>query len=86
MNCGMLETGIVEGEPFSASLDLVLNASTFFQLPLADAKRSAHLMAVLIADNWKQALKDEGVTPDEIRSYASAFEHEEAFKARSLLG
>ena len=82
----MLETGIVEGEPFSASLDLVLNASTFFQLPLADAKRSAHLMAVLIADNWKQALKDEGVTPDEIRSYASAFEHEEAFKARSLLG
>lgn len=41
-------------------------------------------MANIIADNWKQVLKLEGVTTNDIRGYASAFEHDEASETRSL--
>ena len=41
-------------------------------------------MASVIADNWKQALKQEGVTTNDLRIYADAFEHDEASGARML--
>jgi len=61
-----------------------LPACEFFGWKSADAKREACKMANIIADNWKQVLKLEGVTTNDIRGYASAFEHDEASETRSL--
>ncbi len=77
----VLETGIIQGGPFDASLDIALDAAEFFELTLTDAKQQASEMAKIIAANWKQALRAEGASPDEIRIYADAFEHDEAEKA-----
>lgn len=38
-------------------------------------------MAATIAKNWKQALRNEGVTSDEVKFYPVAFEHADAEKA-----
>lgn len=77
----VLETGIIQGGPFDASLDIALDAAEFFDLTQADAKQQASVMAKIITANWKQALRAEGASPDEIRIYADAFEHGEAEKA-----
>lgn len=77
----ILETGIIQGGSFDASLDIALEAAEFFELTPADARQQASEMAKIIAANWKQALRAEGASPDEIRIYADAFEHGEAEKA-----
>ena len=43
-------------------------------------------MAKVIASNWKQALRKEGSSGDDIRNFAEALEHAEAEKALSLEG
>ena len=77
----VLETGIIQGGSFDASLDIALDAAEFFDLPPTDARRQASEMAKTIAKNWKQALSAEGTSPDDMRIYADAFEHREAEKA-----
>jgi len=76
-----LETGIIQGGSFDASFDSALEAAEFFDLTPADARLQASRMAETIANNWKQALRTEGASPDEVRNYADAFEHTEAEKA-----
>lgn len=77
----VLETGIIQGGSFDASLDIALEACEFFDLEPADARQYALEMAKIIANNWKQALHDEGASPDELRMYADAFEHLEIERA-----
>lgn len=79
----VLETGIVQGGSFDASLDIALEACEFFDLTPIDAKQQAFQMAETIAKNWKQAFRKEGASSDELRIYAVAFEHVEAEKALS---
>ncbi len=80
----VLETGIIQGESFDASLDIALEACEFFDLAPADARQLASQMAETIANNWKQALRAEGASADEVRIYADAFEHEELERAMGL--
>ncbi len=79
-----LETGIVTGGVFDASLAIALDACEFFELNLPDARLEACRIANVVADNWKQAMKDEGATSDDVRFYADAFEHDDAVFARGL--
>lgn len=81
----VLETGIIQGGSFDASLDIALDACEFFDLAPADARKNTLQMAEIISGNWKQALRDQGATPDDVRTYADAFEHTEAEKALAKL-
>lgn len=80
----VLETGIIQGGSFDASLDIALEACGFFELTPADARQQAFQMAETIANNWKRALRDEGASSDDLRTYADAFEHTESRKALRL--
>jgi serine/threonine-protein kinase HipA len=80
----VLETGIIHGGSFDASLDIALEACEFFELTPADARQKAFQMAETIANNWKQALRDEGASSDDLRTYADAFEHAGTEKALTL--
>lgn len=82
----VLETGIIQGGSFEASLDLALEACEFFDVKPQIAEQEAGKMARIIADNWKQVLREQGSSGDELRAYAKAFEHVEAEKALSLDG
>ena len=80
----ILETGIVQGGSFEASLDIALNACEFFELKPEEAGKLLLKMSKTIADTWRQALLHEGCTADDINSYASAFEHEESERALKI--
>lgn len=80
----VLETGIVQGGSFDASLDIALNACGFFDMGLADAKQEVLNMARTVASNWKKAFRGEAATPDDLRTYAEAFEHAEIETALKL--
>jgi len=77
----VLETGIIRGGSFAASLDLAFDASGHFDLKPEAARHCAAEMAETIAKNWKRALSEEGLSREEIQGYREAFEHEEAEKA-----
>jgi len=80
----VLETGIIQGGSFDASLDIALEACGFFELTPAVARQQAFQMSETIANNWKQALRDEGASSGDLRTYADAFEHTESRKALRL--
>ena len=82
----VLETGIIQGGSFEASLDLALEASEFFDVESAAARQEALRMARIVAGNWKRILREEGTSSDEIRRYAEAFEHTESDRALGLDG
>ena len=69
----VLRTGIIQGGSFDASLEIALEAAEFFDLTPDDARQQASWMAKTIASNWKQALRAEGASPDEVGIYAGAF-------------
>lgn len=77
----VLETGIIQGGSFDASFDIALEACEFFDLTSADARQQAHRMAETIANNWGQALRDEGCSAADVQSYSEAFEHKESKRA-----
>tara|TARA_R110001599_G_scaffold41852_3_gene126343 strand:+ start:16465 stop:17697 length:1233 start_codon:yes stop_codon:yes gene_type:complete len=80
----ILETGIMRGGSFDASLDIALEACVFFELTPQEAERSAKTMAETLQKLWKQALRNEGASPGDVGVYAGAFENAEADKALSL--
>ncbi|PHS35888.1 MAG: hypothetical protein COA91_12675 [Robiginitomaculum sp.] len=77
----VLETGIMQGGSFDASLDIALEAAELFDLEPTEARQQASKMAKTITANWKQALRAEGASAADIKIYAEAFEHEELEKA-----
>lgn len=80
----VLETGIIQGGSFDASLELALDAAEFFDVSPEDATRRAHAMAQIIEGKWRLTLRAEGASVDEINLYRDAFDHEEMQKALSL--
>lgn len=80
----VLETGIIRDGSFDASLDIALEACSFFELKLSNAKQQAATMARTIAGSWQTALRNEGLSADEARGYREAFEHADAEKALQL--
>lgn len=80
----VLETGIMQGGSFDASLEIALEAYEFFDLKLEKAKDQASEMATIISRSWKQALRSEGCTPDDVQDYTSAFQHEESNRALAI--
>ena len=79
-----LETAIIEGGPFKASLDLAVAAAEFFDLSEHEARKRARAMASVIANRWKPLMRQFGVGGEDLKSLADAFEHSEAEKALSL--
>ncbi len=77
----VLETGIIQGGSFEASLEIALETCEFFDVKSKDAELNTRQMAEIVASNWKKVLRDEGATMDEIRTYSDAFEHEASEKA-----
>ncbi|MBO9503119.1 hypothetical protein J7348_00610 [Qipengyuania flava] len=49
-----------------------------------DAERFAHQASLIIAEGWKQAVRDEGASSGKVRVYERAFEHEDLGRASSL--
>lgn len=82
----VLEINIVQGGSYEASLELDLEACEFFDVDPEAAGQQAVEMARMIAGNWKQTLRAQGASDDDIRGYAEAFEHAEAEKALRLDG
>lgn len=77
----VLETGIIQGGSFDASLDIALEACEFFDLTPADAREQASRMAKVTTKNWRQALRDEGCSTADVQAYANAFEHDDSNRA-----
>jgi len=80
----VLETGIVQGGSFDASIDIALDACGFFEMAPADARQYATQSAQFIQNAWKEALRNEGASSQEIRMYSDAFEHADSEKATKL--
>ena len=73
----MLETGIIRGGSFEASLNTALEACEFFDVTSERARAQVSEMANVVSKSWKQALRAEGCTSDDVQTYADAFQHEE---------
>ena len=76
----MLQTGILEGEPFEASLALALDTAGIFDIEREDAER----MAAIVNGAWREALREEGASATEIDAYTSAFQHDAMEQALAL--
>ena len=80
----MLQTGILEGGSFEASLALALEAARLFDIEREDAERTASRLAAVVNGGWRETLRVEGASASEINAYADAFEHEEMERALAL--
>lgn len=80
----LLKTAIIEGEPFEASLEMVIEAAEFFSLTAADARQRAGAIARQIHDNWQGILRRHGVTGRDLSQLTPAFEHPEMEKALAM--
>ena len=80
----MLQTGILEGEPFEASLVLALEAAGFFDIEREDAERMASRMAGIVDGSWREALRAEGASAGEIDAFAGAFQHDAMEQALAM--
>lgn len=79
----VLETGIIQGGSFDASIEAALEACEFFEIPSEDAQRKAAGMADTIQANWRQSFRDEGCRSGDVQRYSEAFEHADAERALS---
>ena len=80
----MLQTGILEGEPFEASLALALDTAGMFDIERGDAERMASRMAAIVNGAWREALRAEGASATEIDAYSGAFQHDALEQALAL--
>ncbi|MCV3274401.1 type II toxin-antitoxin system HipA family toxin [Roseobacter sinensis] len=77
----ILETGIIRGGPFDASLEIALEACEFFELRQEEARLIARDMATTLSSNWRRAMQEEGMTGNEVRIYQDALQHSESTRA-----
>ena len=73
----LLKTAIIDGEPFKASIDLALEAAAFFDINDVQARKRAGEMARKINGEWKDQMRNQGVSGGDLRNLAPAFEHAE---------
>ena len=81
----ILQTGILEGEPFNASLTLALDAARFFDIEQEDAKKMVFQMATVVNEAWRKSLRSQGASAGEINSFAAAFQHDAMEQALALI-
>ena len=79
-----METGIFRGGSFDASLEIALEICKFFNMNGEDSERFARQASLIIAEGWKQAVRDEGAPSGKVRVYERAFEHEDLGRTSSL--
>ena len=80
----ILATGIISDEPFDASLPLALEASYFFEIDRNEARKVAKEIAEIIARNWRNEMKSQGMSSKELKLYEPAFEHDDTEVALEL--
>ncbi|WEO65072.1 type II toxin-antitoxin system HipA family toxin [Rhizobium rhizogenes] len=68
-----LETAILEGGVHDRSIRLALEACEFFEIAEADARRMIRETAQRISDEWREALRQVGVSGSLTRQYEPAF-------------
>jgi serine/threonine-protein kinase HipA len=73
----VLETAIIDGGSFNASIALALDAAQFFEVSEDHAKCLISDMAKTITAQWRKSLSEEGVTSGGLSQFAEAFEHKE---------
>ncbi len=71
----VLETGIIQGGSFDASMEIALEACEFFEIPSKDATQMAADMAAKVKAHWRQAFREEGCEAGDVQRYIDAFEH-----------
>jgi len=79
-----LETAILEGGTHERSIRLALEASDFFEIGAADARRMIRKMAQYISSEWRGALRQVGISAGLAKRYEPAFLNEEAEIALTL--
>jgi serine/threonine-protein kinase HipA len=79
-----LETAIMEGGAHDRSINLALEASPFFEIAEADARQTIREMAQKIADGWRDALREVGVSGSLAKDYEPAFLQDQSDVALSL--
>nr|MCU0729654.1 HipA domain-containing protein [Sphingopyxis sp.] len=79
-----LETAIMEGGSHDRSIMLALEASQFFEIAEDEARRMIREMAQKLSDNWREVLREVGVSGNLAREYEPAFVHEQSEAAYSL--
>jgi serine/threonine-protein kinase HipA len=72
-----LETAILEGGAHDRSIRLALEACEFFEIAEADARRMIRATAQRISDEWREVLRQAGVSGTLAREYEAAFVNEE---------
>ncbi|WP_299771804.1 type II toxin-antitoxin system HipA family toxin [uncultured Tateyamaria sp.] len=77
----VLETGIIQGGSFEASLEIALEACGLFEVKLEKARLIVRDVATTLLGNWRGAMREEGMTGNEVRLYQDAFEHSESARA-----
>lgn len=79
-----LETAIMEGGVHDRSIDLALEAAPFFEIAEEDARQTIREMAYKIADGWRDALREVGVSGALAKDYEPAFVHDQSDAALTL--
>ncbi|AXK41314.1 type II toxin-antitoxin system HipA family toxin [Erythrobacter aureus] len=79
-----LETAIIEGGAHDRSIELALEACDFFEIAEDDAVALIRELAGQLANSWRDALRDTGLSGAETRDYEPAFVHDEAERALAL--
>ena len=82
----VLETGIIQGGSFDASMEIALNACEFFGIESEHARQTTSEMARSIVGAWRRALRDEGTSAQDIAFYKDAFEHRDCEYALRIGG
>lgn len=82
----VLETGIIKGGPFDASLEIALEACEFFEIEPEHARQAINGMARTIVGAWHKAHRAEGASAQDITFYRSAFEHRDSEYALGMDG
>lgn len=72
-----LETGISEQSGNAASIEVALQAASFFDLAVDAAAGMLARMARIVAGNWRRCFERAGLSAEEAKRYAPAFHHEE---------
>lgn len=81
----ILKTWISESIGDAASIQSLMEAASYFGI---ESKRACELLSSVegAVARWRQIGKDIGMKASELNSFESAFEHEERFSARQIIG
>lgn len=73
-----LETAVMEGGSHDRSIMLALEASQFFEITEDKARRLIREMAQKVSENWREVLREVGVSGSLAKEYEPAFVHEQS--------